>query len=62
MVKGNKSSIEYIENYYSLEQIPFLVRALDFESNDRFSFPFLTYKMELPLLAKSFVGDFTLDL
>lgn len=56
-VSGNKTILDYDKPYYSIEQIPFLVRVLKLEMKESWSFQFVTYKMDVPFLAKAFVGD-----
>jgi len=60
-VAGTKTTLNYNQNYYSIEQIPFLVRTLNFENKENWSLPFITYKMDVPLLVKPFVGNNTFD-
>ena len=60
-VTGTKTILEYDKTYYSIEQIPFLVRTLNFENKENWSLPFITYKMDVPILAKPFVGNNTFD-
>lgn len=56
---GTKSILDYNQNYYSIEQIPFLVRALKFEQKKSLTLPFITYQMDLPIMVKPFVGSNT---
>jgi hypothetical protein len=56
-VSGNKTILDYDKPYYPIEQIPFLVRVLKLEMEESWSFQFVTYKMDVPFLAKPFVGD-----
>ena len=60
-VAGIKTKLDYNQNYYAIEQIPFLVRTLKFERNESLTLPFITYKMDVPVLAKPFVGSNTFD-
>lgn len=61
-VEGKKTSLGYERAYYPLEQIPFLIRALDFEKQPAYTLPFLTQKMEVPILVAPFVGDHVFEL
>lgn len=60
-VTGTKTILDYNQNYYSIEQIPFLIRALKFEQKESLTLPFITYQMGVPILVKPFVGNNTFD-
>ncbi|GAB4234517.1 MAG: hypothetical protein Tsb0034_08190 [Ekhidna sp.] len=57
-MKKFDGSYPITKNYYALEEIPLIVRSLNFEKDSIFVLPFITIQFDRSLIAKALTGDF----